>query len=85
MSPRKLSPQARLHAVGGLLIVGFAAALSLVVMSTNLHNPGTRSALLLGGVLVTCAMLIVEARDRLLAAYVFAFLLTFVVFAILAP
>jgi hypothetical protein len=85
MSPRNLPSQLRIHAIGGLLIVGLAAALALIVMSTDLHNPGTRSALLLGGVLVTCTMLLVEARDRLLGAYVLAFLLTFVVFAILAP
>lgn len=82
MSPRKLPSRAHLHAAGGLLIVGLAAALSFLVMTTDLHNPGTRSALLLGGVLVTCAMLLVEARDRLLGAYVLAFLLTFVVFAV---
>ncbi|UGS35030.1 hypothetical protein [Capillimicrobium parvum] len=82
MSPLKLSPHTRIHALGGLLIVALAAATSLVVMSTNLHNPGTRSALLLGGVVVTGAMLLVEDGDRTLGAYVLAFLLSFVVFAL---
>ena len=81
MFPRKLPSHVRLHALGGLLIVALAAALSLVVVSTDLHNPGARSALLLGGVLVTGAMLLVEGGDRTLGAYVLAFMLSFVVFA----
>ena len=83
MSLLKLSPHARLHALGGVLIVALAAATSLVVMSTNLHNPGTRSALLLGGVVVTSAMLLAEGGDRTLGAYVLAFLLSFVVCALI--
>jgi len=83
MSPRKLPPHARLHALGGLLIVAVAALTSLLVMSTDLHNPGTRSALLLGGVLVTSIMVLIEGRDRTLALYVAAFVLSFVAFALI--
>ena len=83
MSPRKLPPHVRLHALGGLIIVALAALLSLLVMSTDLHNPGTRSAVLLGGVLVTTAMILIEGRDRTLALYVGTFVLSFVAFALM--
>jgi hypothetical protein len=82
--PRKIPAQARLHLIGGVLIVALAAATSLVVMNTDLHNPGTRSVLLLGGVLVTSAMLLLEGRDRTLGAYLVGFLLSFALFAVLA-
>ena len=80
MFPR-ISPQARVHFIGALIIVALAGMCWLTMVDNGLHSPGTRVMVLFGGLLVTLVLLLRDVGDRTILAYGAGFFTAFALFA----
>lgn len=83
MPGRNVPAQARLHALGALIVVALAGLTWLLVFRGDLTHPGTRASVLLGGMLVTAVLLVRDLHDSWPIAYALAFCGSFAVFAAL--
>ena len=83
MPGRNLHAQARLHALGAVVVVALAGLTWLLVFRSDLTHPGTRVSVLLGGMLVTAVLLVRDLQDSWLIAYTLAFFGSFALFVAL--
>jgi hypothetical protein len=80
----RISPQARVHALGVVIVVALAFLCWLALTGDNLHQSFTRILVLFGGLLVTLVLLLHNESDRAIFAYGAGFFASFAIIAAIA-